>query len=84
MYWQGGTEDEQEKVDIDLRSCVEKVSNKIYSNIMYYGVRFGHYSPIKHQSKWGWGWVAEREFQENTIEDKKLIIKKLNKFQSKF
>lgn len=54
-YWLGGSSEEQLKSDIELKECVTQVAGDLYGFIIYWGVRIGHYSPIKHKTKWGWG-----------------------------
>jgi hypothetical protein len=80
-YWAGGTEDEQKVADNELNKCVVKASNSFYAFIIYQGVRIGHYSPIKHKSKWGWGWIPARGFMENSKKDEKLVSRELKRLK---
>lgn len=80
-YWSGGTELEQTTVDSELKNCVKTASNSFYAFIIYQGVRIGHYSPVKHKTKWGWGWAPERKFIKNSERDIELISKKLEKIK---
>lgn len=76
-YWFGGTQADMDKADLKLRSCVSKKAGSFYGNMMYYGVRAGHYSPIKNKRKWSWGWKTKRS-GELSIEEKTVINKGLD------
>ena len=59
-YWYGGTEVMEQRADQELRSCVEvSSSSQVISSLMYYAIRMGHYSPVKHKTRWGWGWIGQ-------------------------
>lgn len=78
-YWIGGTQTEQDESDVLLRECVRKKASNFYAELMYRGVRMGHYSPIKSKFRWGWGWHKDGYFGELTNNDlnlaKDLLIK---------
>jgi hypothetical protein len=59
-YWFGGSTKSRDYADLQLKSCVNKKAGTFYSNLIYYGVRAGHHSPIKHKYSWGWGWFTKR------------------------
>ncbi len=63
-YWYGGTLKDQADADLKLKTCVEKSAGSFWANLIYSGVRAGHYSPIKNKYKWGWGWDQVRENKE--------------------
>lgn len=78
-YWFGGTRGDELNADKILRSCVTKAAGSFYGSIMYYGVRSGHYSPVKNEHKWGWGWTPTRKlFSKLSIIEKEVINKNLN------
>jgi hypothetical protein len=77
VYWAGGTSEMQDLSDIELRKCVTKKSSRFYGNLMYRGVRLGHYSPIKSKTRWGHGWGDKRSFQKLTRYEKTIIRKML-------
>lgn len=54
-YWRGGTSADRELSDQRLRQCVIDKGNFLTGHLMYWGVRFGHLSPIKFGFHWGWG-----------------------------
>tara|TARA_Y100000385_G_scaffold255495_1_gene281148 strand:+ start:7 stop:465 length:459 start_codon:yes stop_codon:yes gene_type:complete len=78
-YWIGGTHAEQDEADIILRECVREKANDFYAVLMYRGVRFGHYSPIKSKYRWGWGWHKKGYYGDLPPKDlmhaKQLILK---------
>lgn len=73
-YWFGGSKDDMNMTDLRLKSCVNKVAGATWANLIYKGVRMGHYSPIKNKKKWSWGWAEKRENKKLTI-DETFIIK---------
>jgi hypothetical protein len=77
-YWFGGTKQDEKTADIVLKQCVSKKAGSFYGNIMYYGVRTGHYSPIKHRFKWGWGWPNRHAYKKLNSTEKKVILDSLN------
>jgi hypothetical protein len=60
-YWYGGTLKDQDQSDLKLKQCVEKVAGTKWANLIYTGVRAGHYSPIKNKYAWAWGWNPKRD-----------------------
>jgi hypothetical protein len=78
-YWFGGSKNEEKKADLILKQCVAKKAGSFYSNIMYYAVRTGHYSPIKHRLKWGWGHTSRSPYKNLSGEEKSHILDELSK-----
>ncbi len=75
-YWFGGTKKDEDFADLQLKKCVKNKAGTFYANIMYYGVRVGHLSPIKHKTYWGWGWTPKsKEYYAPLTKDKIKIIK---------
>lgn len=62
-YWVGGSKQEQLQSDLKLKSCVAEAGGEFMGNAIYYAVRAGHYSPVKHKYKWSWGWGDEESFE---------------------
>lgn len=60
-YWFGGSKKDMDQTDLRLRECVKDVAGPAWAELIYMGVRTGHYSPIKNKSKWSWGWTIQRE-----------------------
>lgn len=60
-YWFGGNQAEMDRSDMTLRGCVSKVAGDNWADLIYYGVRTGHYSPIKNKYQWSWGWEPKRQ-----------------------
>ncbi len=78
VYWAGGIKSQQKLADIELRKCVEQKSSKFYGSMMYHGVRFGHYSPIKAKTRWGHGWSDKRKFKALSSKEKLIVRDLLN------
>ncbi len=74
-YWFGGTSANKDKADIELKSCVKHVAGLTWANLIYVGVRAGHYSPIKGKYKWSWGWENKRNNAEEISDQEKSYIK---------
>jgi hypothetical protein len=77
-YWFGGTKDNELQADLNLKSCVDEVAGPVVANMMYLGVRTGHYSPIKNKYKWGWGWGSREEWLPLTADEKIYISTELD------
>ncbi len=59
-YWFGGASADMDFADESLKQCVKEAAGSFWANLIYQGVREGHYSPIKNQYHWSWGWEPER------------------------
>ncbi len=83
MYWRGGTEQERLDADVIFRDCIsEKTGDKILSEMMYKGVRFGGSPYFFNWYRWGYGWAYDRKYVTLTGDEKKLIKLKLDKYGS--
>lgn len=78
-YWFGGSQNDIDRADLALKSCVEKVAGKNWAEIIYSGVRFGHHSPIKHKYIWSWGWTIKRPRIKLSENEKNYVIDELLK-----
>ena len=78
-YWIGGTKKEQLQSDIQLRSCVAESGGDFMANAIYYAVRAGHYSPVKHKYKWSWGWGPKEDFGKLSSEQKRLATEEIRR-----
>ena len=76
-YWFGGSSEDMDAADLRLKSCVEKVGGKKWANLMYTGIRAGHYSPIKFKYRWGWAWSVRRKTTPLTQEEVVYVISEL-------
>lgn len=76
-YWQGGTEQQREYADLELKQCVlQKTGDTALAKIMYDGVRFGGSPYFYNWYRWGYGWTYERKYQALT--DSELVqVKRL-------
>jgi len=78
-YWQGGTKQQREHADVELRQCVlQKTGNETLAKLMYEGVRVGGSPYFYNWYRWGYGWPYERKYQalsEKELEQVKILIK---------
>lgn len=75
-YWKGGTYEEREAADSDLRKCVfERTGNETLAKLMYEGVRFGGSPYFYNWYRWGYGWGYERKYQQLTAAEGVLADK---------
>jgi hypothetical protein len=78
-YWYGGSNDNKDTADNNLKSCVKEVAGSTWANLIYIGVRAGHLSPIKGPYRWSWGWESKHENSERSTAEKLYIIEKLQR-----
>lgn len=76
-YWFGGTKLDKHIADLELKSCVQKVAGNFWANLIYTGVVFGSYSPIKFKYVWGWGWDPKRSNDPLTESEIRYIMERL-------
>ena len=76
-YWQGGTEQQRENADTELKQCVlGKTGDETLAKVMYDGVRFGGSPYFYNWYRWGYGWPYERKYQvltDNELEQVKRL-----------
>ena len=66
-YWRGGTEEEREQADTELRQCVlAKSGDETLAKLMYEGVRFGGSPYFYNWYRWGYGWPYDRKYEALT------------------
>ncbi len=68
-YWQGGTYEDRQKADEELRLCVEKVGEPEIALLMLAGVRVGGSPYFPTSFRWGYGWSYPRFYGELTPEE---------------
>jgi hypothetical protein len=73
-YWIGGDYDDQKISDLKLKQCVKKAAGNLQSQLIYRGVRLGHYSPIKTKYSWGWGWIEDKKFTSLSVLEKEIAL----------
>jgi hypothetical protein len=74
-YWYGGDQKAMDLADRDLYECAYDVAGEFWANILYMGVRSGHYSPIKLKYQWAWGWTHPRTKMAQLSNQEKEIAK---------
>lgn len=77
-YWQGGSRQQKNRADHELRACVvNKTGNLWLADLMYYGVTFGGLPQFPTWYRWGYGWHYGRGFQLLNAQEQQEVSKKL-------
>lgn len=70
FFWAGGSREDRDQADLELRSCVESTGQMDLAKLMYWTVRVTSYSPIKYsKKKWNHGWPSRPDSQALTSDD---------------
>jgi len=68
-YWMGGTSDDRQRSDRELRDCVAQAGEPEIAEVMLTGVRAGGTPYLPTAFRWGYGWPWPRGYGElNDIE----------------
>lgn len=76
-YWQGGSYEQRQIADNDLKLCVEKVGEPKIAMLMLAGVRAGGTPLLPTSFRWGYGWSYPRfygELSENELLQVKALL----------
>lgn len=68
-YWRGGTEEERDLADRELRTCVAGVGEPAIAALMLAGVRVGGSPYFPTRFRWGYGWSYPRFYGPLTTEE---------------
>ena len=71
-YWAGGTWEEKDKADEELKQCVESKSNALLGSMFYWGVYFGGSAERTTGYHWGYGWKYKKGYEPLTAEEVQL------------
>lgn len=83
-YWQGGTEEEREKADRELKSCVlNRTNDKALAETMFLGVRAGGHPAFPAWYRWGYGWSYGRGYKPLSVLEKQRAGQQLDSYQQK-
>jgi hypothetical protein len=55
VYWMGGTWEQRERADMELRDCLAKEGHPVVTWMIYYDVRVGGVWWLPSQFRWGFG-----------------------------
>lgn len=70
-YWRGGTKEQREQADLQLKQCVlAKSGDETLATLMYEGVRFGGSPYFYNWYRWGYGWSYDRKYAALTEEER--------------
>lgn len=78
-YWFGGNQEDMDKTDLRLKTCVTDVAGDSWAKIIYSGVRAGHLSPIKNETHWSWGWEQERPNAQLNSSEISYVLEELRR-----
>lgn len=76
-YWQGGTYDEREAADRELRRCVTAVGEPGIAALMLAGVRVGGSPYWPTRFRWGFGWPWPRGYRALTDAERQQVQRAL-------
>ncbi|WP_419148897.1 hypothetical protein [Pseudoalteromonas 'SMAR'] len=62
-YWQGGSEQDRERADLELKACVSKLGEPDVASLMLLGVRIGGTPYLPTSFRWGYGWPYPRAYR---------------------
>lgn len=74
-YWYGGDQKAMDQADTDLYNCAYEAAGEFWANLLYVGVRTGHYSPIKLKYQWAWGWTHSRQKMQKLTPEEIVVAK---------
>lgn len=76
VYWRGGTSEEREVADAQLKECVlGKTGDETLATLMYEGVKLGGSPYFYNWYRWGYGWDYDRKYQALTPAEQNLADK---------
>lgn len=70
-YWKGGSYDEREQADENLKNCVAAVGEPTIAALMLAGVRVGGTPHLPTRFRWGYGWPYPRGYR--TLSEQELV-----------
>jgi len=72
-YWMGGTSDEREKADRELKECVAQAGEPEIAQLMLAGVRVGGTPYVPTPFRWGYGWPWPRGYKALSDDEREQI-----------
>lgn len=73
LLWAGGTKNQNNQADIDLRECVRETGNDLHARLMYLGLQIGRKSPFKLKGQqWGNAWgdqIRDHKLEEHELQE---------------
>ncbi|MEL7312372.1 MAG: hypothetical protein AAFN07_12720 [Pseudomonadota bacterium] len=83
VYWQGGTREQREAADQQLRNCVaEATGSDALARVMYEGVRTGGGPEFPTWYRWGYGWSPNQGYTPLTEAQRKQVRGVLDEYQT--
>ncbi|MBN8536462.1 MAG: hypothetical protein J0M15_05380 [Deltaproteobacteria bacterium] len=76
-YWLGGSKDEKDKSDVQLKACIQSKLNSTFNNDIsatvaqtyFFGVQMGGVNFLPNSFRWGYGWNFLRPYTGLTSEE---------------
>ena len=78
-YWQGGSADQRNQADQDLKTCVAKVGKPMIAELMLAGVRVGGTPYLPTKFRWAYGWPYFRGYKTLTAQEQVQVDRELTK-----
>ena len=73
-YWQGGSLEQKQEADSELKACViAATDNELLAETMYQGVKYGGHPIFPNWYRWGYGWPYGRGFAPLNEEEVKQV-----------
>ena len=79
-YWAGGTYQQRQQADLDLKECVTSVGKPSIAKLMLAGVRVGGSPYWPTSFRWGYGWEFPKKYAELSSNEKQQVTVKWQEY----
>ncbi len=80
-YWQGGSAEDRDQADVNLRDCVlARTDDTQLAETMYLGTRIGGHPAFPTWYRWGYGWAYGRGYQPLADEERLQVQERLDTY----
>ena len=80
-YWQGGSEAERLKADLELKRCIfERTGDQVLSDLVYDSVRIWGSPVFPAWYRWGYGWPYGRGYEALNKEEQEQVTQHLREY----
>ncbi len=77
-YWSGGSQDEKEYADDQLRQCIASETTENHGAVMEFGVALGGTPYIQTSWRWGYGWNKILPYRALKEEERSQVYEKFD------
>jgi hypothetical protein len=82
-YCQGGTREQRQHADEELRRCVaDRTGDEKLAELMYSGVRVGGSPYFYNEYRWGYGWNYQRRYEALSEDELRQVERKLAHYRA--